>query len=226
MKNTFKAAFKKSMPVFAGYLALGMGFGVLLEAKGYGLIWAFVMSLTIFAGTLQYVAIDLLAGGASLLHSAFMTVMISARQVFYGISMLKLYKGMGKIKPYLGFALTDETYSLVCRGDIPEGVENRKQYYLFLSMLNQSYWILGGLIGNLIGSLIEFNSAGVEFSMTAIFVVIFIEQWQSGGDHTSSLIGVISTAVCLLIFGAETFLIPALLLIAVSLCVLRRKRGI
>lgn len=225
MKKTFKAAFYKSIPIFAGYLALGMGFGVLLAAKGYGIIWAFVMSLTIFAGTLQYVAIDLLATGASLLHCAFMTVMISARQVFYGISMLKHYKDMGKLKAYLGFALTDETYSLVCRGDIPEGVENKKMYYLFLSALNQAYWILGGLIGNILGTVVEFNSAGVEFSMTAIFVVIFIEQWQSGGDHTSSLIGVVSAAVCLAVFGADIFLIPSLLAIAVSLCILRRKRG-
>ena len=138
---TAKYAFKQSIPIMAGYIVLGMGFGVLLESKGYGVIWAIAMSVFIYAGSMQYVAIDLITSGASMIATALMTLMVNARHLFYGISMLDKYKNTGKYKPYLIFSLTDETYSLVCSGEIPEGVDGNK-YYFLVSLFDQFYWVL------------------------------------------------------------------------------------
>lgn len=214
-------AFKRSLPVMAGYLVLGLGFGILLASKGYNAWWAFFMSVFIYAGSMQYVAVDLLAGGASLISAAIMTLMVNARHLFYGISMIDRYKGMGKKKTYLVFALTDETYSLVCSGDVPEGID-RKKYFFWVSLMDHSYWIIGSTLGALIGSMLTFNSAGIDFSMTALFIVVFVEQWRSTKNHLSAMIGVTASIVCLFIFGAENFLIPAMITITVVLTVFRK----
>lgn len=219
---TLKYAFKRSLPVMAGYLVLGMGFGILLETKGYGLGWAFFMSLFIYAGSMQYVTIDLMAGGAAILSAALMTFMVNARHLFYGISMIERYRDTRPYKPYLIFGLTDETYSLVCSGDVPVGV-NEKKYFFLLTLLNQCYWITGSVLGSLIGSLITFNTAGIEFSMTALFLVVFVDQWKSVKDHTSAVTGAGVSVICLLVFGADRFLIPAMIAITVILTVLRNK---
>ncbi|MGN0693381.1 MAG: AzlC family ABC transporter permease [Lentihominibacter sp.] len=224
---TIKYAFKQSLPIMAGYIVLGIGFGILLKSKGYGVIWAFFMSLFIFAGSMQYVGVNLLAGGASIITTALMTVMVNARHLFYGVSMLERYKDTKPYKPYLIFGLTDETYSLVCSGDVPAGVD-RNKYFFLLTMFNQCYWIIGGVAGNLIGSLITFNTAGIEFSMTSLFLVVFTEQWMSTKDHTSAIIGVVTSAACLLIFGSDNFLIPAMIGITIILIVLgewRKRKG-
>lgn len=218
---SIRYAFKRSLPVMAGYLVLGMGFGILLEAKGYSVVWAFVMSVFIFAGSMQYVAVDLLAGGASLISAALMTLMVNARHLFYGISMIDRYKDMGAKKPYLVFALTDETYSLVCSGDVPEGVEQKK-YFFWVSLMNQSYWVIGSTAGALIGSLLVFNTAGIDFSMTALFIVVFVEQWKSAENHLSAVIGVTVSLACLLIFGPDSFLIPSMIAIAAVLTAARK----
>lgn len=218
---SIRYAFKRSLPVMAGYLVLGMGFGILLEAKGYSVVWAFVMSVFIFAGSMQYVAVDLLAGGASLISAALMTLMVNARHLFYGISMIDRYKDMGAKKPYLVFALTDETYSLVCSGDVPEGVEQKK-YFFWVSLMNQSYWVIGSTAGALIGSLLVFNTAGIDFSMTALFIVVFVEQWKSAENHLSAVIGVTVSVACLLIFGPDSFLIPSMIAIAAVLTAARK----
>ena len=217
-----KYAFKRSLPVMAGYLVLGMGFGILLETKGYGIWWALGMSVFIYAGSMQYVAIDLLTGGASLLSAALMTLMVNARHLFYGISMLDRYKETGAEKPYLIFALTDETYSLVCSGEAPEGVEQKK-YFFWVSLFDQCYWVIGSVVGALLGSLLTFNTAGIEFSMTALFVVVFVEQWKSTSNHLSALIGVFTSIICILIFGADNFLIPAMIAITAVLILCRNK---
>lgn len=218
---TLKYALKRSLPVMAGYIVLGIGFGILLEAKGYGVGWALLMSTLIYAGSMQYVAIDLITGGASLIQTALMTLMVNARHLFYGISMIDKYKGTGVRKPYLIFSLTDETYSLVCDGIVPEGV-NEKQYYFLLSLFNQSYWILGSVIGSLIGNFISFNTAGIDFSMTALFVVVFVDQWRNSKDHMSAITGVISSLICLLIFGPDKFILPSMLVIIILLTSLRK----
>ena len=220
---TVKHAFKQSVPIMAGYIVLGMGFGVLLESKGYGVLWAIAMSVFIYAGSMQYVAINLITGGASLIATALMTLMVNARHLFYGISMLDKYKNTGKYKPYLIFALTDETYSLVCSGKIPEGVD-RNKYYFLVSLFDQVYWLIGSVIGSVVGSVLNFNTAGIDFSMTALFLVVFVEQWKSTKDRASAITGVVVSVVCLLIFGAGNFVIPAMISITVILLLMRKFR--
>lgn len=219
---TFKYAFKRSIPVMAGYLVLGMGFGILLEIRGYGLGWAFFMSLFIYAGSMQYVTIDLLTGGASLISAALITLMVNARHLFYGVSMIERYRDTSPYKPYLIFGLTDETYSLVCSGEVPQGVDEKK-YFFLLTLMDQCYWIAGSVAGSLIGNLITFNTEGIEFSMTALFLVVFVDQWKSVKNHTSAVAGVAISVICLLIFGANRFLIPAMIAITVVLTILRKK---
>lgn len=220
---TAKYAFKQSIPIMAGYIVLGMGFGVLLESKGYGVIWAIAMSVFIYAGSMQYVAIDLITGGASMIATALMTLMVNARHLFYGISMLDKYKDTGKYEPYLIFSLTDETYSLVCSGEIPEGVDGNK-YYFLVSLFDQFYWVLGSVIGSVLGSVLDFNTAGIDFSMTALFLVVFVEQWKSTKDHASVITGVAASVVCLLIFGAGNFVIPAMICITIILFLMKKFR--
>lgn len=222
MKVTARKAFLSSLPVMAGYLCLGIGFGVLLESAGYSFLWAVLMSVFIYAGSMQYVAVDLLTGGATLISTALMTLMVNARHLFYGISMLRQYQDMGRLKPLLAHTLTDETYSLVCTEELlPEGID-RKKYYLFLSLMNQSYWITGSALGGLIGAVIPFDTTGIEFAMTSLFVMIFVEQWESAGSHIPALVGLVCTLGCLMIFGTDGFLIPSMICITISLMVLRK----
>ncbi|MBQ9976982.1 MAG: AzlC family ABC transporter permease [Clostridia bacterium] len=217
MKQTIKKAFIATVPVLAGYLALGFGFGIILNANGYGILVAFIMSLSIYAGSMQYVAVGLLASDASLITVAVTTFVVNVRHLFYGISMLDKYKNIGKIKAYLMFALTDETYSLLCNDNpiVPES--RKKQYYFFVSFLNHMYWITGCVLGATVGTLVKFNSEGIDFVLTALFVTIFIEQWLTSKKHVPAIIGVAVTALCLIIFGSESFLIPAMIVITILL---------
>ena len=186
-KSTLKHSFKASVPVMAGYIILGMGFGILLQSKGYGWWWAALMSITIYAGSMQYVAIDLISGGATLITTAIMTLMVNIRHLFYGITMLKKYKNTGKKKPYLIYSLTDETFSLVCSPVLPDTVD-KNLYYLLVSLFDQFYWVLGSVIGGILGSAITFNTAGIDFSMTALFVVIFVDQWEKTKQHLPAVV--------------------------------------
>ena len=222
-KNTAKAvkmAFVSTIPIFAGYIMLGIGFGILLSEKGYGPIWALFMSIFMFAGSMQYVGVDLLASGASLISSAIMTVLVNARHLFYGISMIDKYRGAGAKKFYMIFGLTDETYSLLCEAKVPDDVD-RHTYSFFVTLFDHFYWITGCVLGAVIGTVVPFEFKGVEFVLTALFVSIFTEQWLSTKDHAPALIGALSTAVCLLIFGSENFLIHSMLVIIASLSVLK-----
>ena len=221
-KRTLNYAFLASLPVMAGYVVLGIGFGILLHSKGYSFWWSVLMSLTIYAGSMQYVGVDLLAGGASLISAGLMTLMVNARHLFYGISMVEKYRDTGKWKPYLIFSLTDETYSLVCDPDLPRDV-NRKTYYILVSLFDQCYWVIGSLAGALIGSALPFDTAGIDFSMTALFVVIFVEQWEKTKQHIPALLGLSISLICLLIFGPDQFLIPSMLAIPVGLFLLKSK---
>lgn len=217
-----KAAFVKTLPVMAGYLVLGFGFGILLEDNGYGFWWALAMSGFIYAGSMQYVTISLMTSGASLISAALTTLMVNARHLFYGISMVDRYKDAGKKKPYLMFALTDETYSLVCNGECPEETDSHS-YYFWVSLFNQCYWIVGSLLGSLVGTALQFNTAGIDFSMTALFVTVFIEQWLSTKNHISAVLGVVSSALCLFVFGSDKFLIPSMIVITVVLSLSKKK---
>ena len=218
MRKIIKTAFKDTVPVLTGYLVLGFGFGIIMKANDFGIIHAFLMSLLIYAGSMQYVAIGLLTGGASLITSAITTLMVNARHLFYGISMLDNYKNAGKRKSYLIFGLTDETYSLVC-GDTPNiPPEQKNNYYLFVTLFDHIYWVSGSLLGAAVGSMFQFNSEGIDFALTALFLTVFLEQWLSTKKHAPAVIGVAVSVACLVIFGSENFLIPTMLIIALLLC--------
>lgn len=218
MKNTVvSAAFRDTLPVMTGYVFLGFGFGILMYQSGYGVLWSFAMSFFIYAGSMQYMAVSLITGGASLLTTALTTFVVNARHLFYGISMVDAYKGAGRKKPYMIFALTDETYSLVSQ-------ENRDHGYCFLvSLFDHIWWVSGTVLGALAGSLIPINYEGIEFVLTALFVTIFVEQWLSTKDHIPALIGLVATGLCLLVFGKDVFLIPSMVLIATALILMRRR---
>ena len=220
--KTVKAAFVKSLPVMAGYIILGIGFGILAHNAGYGFLWVLAMSLFIFAGSMQYVGVGLIAGGASVLTVILTTVMVNARHLFYSISMLRHYKNAGRYKPYLIFSLTDETYSLLCDGKVPEGTDPDRFRFL-VSLFNQSYWVLGSVIGSLVSGILPFSTAGIEFSMTALFIASFTEQWITANDHIPAVTGLLGTLLCLIVFGPDRFLIPAMLLITLLLTVFRNR---
>ena len=217
-----KKAFRSSIPVMAGYIILGMGFGILARNAGYGLLWAFAMSLLIYAGSMQYVGIGLLTGGASVLNAALTTVTVNARHLFYSISMIERYRDAGRFRPYLIFALTDETYSLLCDGKTPEGTDPHRFRFL-VSLFNHCYWVMGSVLGSLLGSVLPFSTEGIAFSMTALFIASFVEQWLSTRQHLPALTGLGGTLICLIVFGPEKFLIPAMLLITLVLTALQGK---
>ena len=213
-KTSFKTAFLDTLPVMTGYLFLGFGFGIYLNQNGYGPLWALAMSLFIYAGSMQFVAVSLMTGGASLLTTALTTLMVNARHLFYGISMVETYKTAGSKKPYLIFALTDETYSLVSQTNRKE---DHLSYCFFVSLLDHIYWVSGSLLGGLAGTWIPINYEGIDFVLTALFVTIFVEQWLSTKDHFPAVTGLLCTLVCLLLFGQDLFLIPSMVMIALIL---------
>lgn len=222
MNKIFKRAFLDSLPVLSGYMVLGIGFGILLEEAGYGVWWSLFMSAAIFAGSMQYVGINLLTAAASIPTVILTTLMVNARHLFYGVSMIDKYKGAGVKKPYMIFALTDETYSLVCCNKY-EDKKDMHKYSFWVSLLNQSYWVAGSVIGSLIGAAIPFSMAGVEFSMTALFVTVFVEQWIEAKNHLPAIGGLLASIICLIIFGSEKFLIPSMILITIFLSFVRGR---
>lgn len=205
-------------------MVLGTGFGILMDKAGYGVLWSFAMSMLIFAGSMQYVGIGLLTGGASIITTFITTIMVNARHLFYSISMIGRYKDAGKYKPYLLFALTDETYSILSNDNTEfEDPDDLNRYRFYLTLFNQSYWVAGSVFGSLIGDVLPFSTEGIEFSMTALFTASLVEQWLKSEDHIPAVTGLLGTAACLLIFGTENFLIPSMLLITFVLTVLRGR---
>lgn len=222
LKLALRAAFPRTIPVMVGYLFLGAAFGILLESKGYGFGWAALMSIFIYAGSMQFVAVDLLATGAGFLQVILMTLMVNIRHVFYGISMLGKFRNLGAKKPYMIFSLTDETFSLLCTAEPPKNV-NRNWFFFFIALLNQLYWIAGSVVGGLLGSSFSFNTQGIDFAMTALFVVIFVNQWREAKSHVPALVGLVCSLVCLLLFGADNFILPALIGMVVLLSAFRGR---
>ena len=208
----------------AGYIVLGFGFGIILKSNGHGILLAASMSFLIYAGSMQYVALELLASGASYVVIALTTLMVNARHLFYGVSMLERYKNTGARKPYLIFSLTDETYSLLC-GDLPKLPDgHRTDYFFAVSLLNQSYWVLGSVLGTVAGTVLHFNTEGIDFALTALFLTVFVDQWRSSKKHIPALVGVGVSLLCLITFGADSFLIPAMLIIALVLCLYKEGK--
>lgn len=205
-------AFPKTMPVMAGYLVLGAAYGILMNVNGYGIWWALLISVFVYAGSLQYLGITFFAAAVNPWYAFFMSLMLNARHLFYGLSMLDKYKAAGKLKPYLVFALTDETFSVLCNEEVPEGLP-KDWVYFFVSILDQIYWVTGAVIGALAGSMIRFNTAGMDFALTALFVVIFIDQWKSGKGRPAACVGVGASVLCVAVLGQSVFIIPAMILI-------------
>ncbi|MBE6604168.1 MAG: branched-chain amino acid transporter AzlC [Ruminococcaceae bacterium] len=211
-----KAAFLDTVPVLTGYLVLGIGFGVIFRSHGYGVLYAAAMSIFVYAGSMQYVAVDMIVGGASLLAAALTTLMVNARHLFYGISMVEPYQNV-RHKPFLIFTLTDETYSLVSHREGVPAQESPTRYYFFVSLLNYLYWISGSVIGAAIGAVLPFSTEGIDFALTALFLTIFTEQWLSGKGHGPAVIGVLCSVLALLLLGRDDFLLLAMALILLLL---------
>ena len=217
-----RAAFPHTIPVLTGFVFLGMAYGILMSGRGFGWPWILLTSAVVFAGALQFVGLSLLTSVFDPLYAFLIALSINARHLFYGISMLEKFSGTGKVKPYLIFGMCDETFSILCSTEPPPEVD-RRAFVLAVTLLNQSYWVLGSVAGGLIGPLLTFDTYGIDFVMTAFFVVIFLDQWRGRRNHSPALIGLGASAVSLLIFGADNFVIPAMILIVACLTLFRKK---
>lgn len=221
-RNAFRRAFPYTIPVFTGYIFIGIAFGVMYAEKGYSFLWAILMSVLVYAGSGQYLAVNFFVPGISFWHIIFMTLMVNIRHIFYGISLLEKFNKIGRKRWYMIFALTDETYSLLCTTKIPGDVDAEK--FLFaISVLDHSYWILGSAIGAIAGTILPINSEGIDFAMTALFLVIFVEQWFEKKNRIPEVIGVAAALTCLLIFGADNFILPTMIIVIAVLFTGRKK---
>ncbi|WP_295583395.1 AzlC family ABC transporter permease [uncultured Oscillibacter sp.] len=221
-QTALRAAFPVTVPVLTGYLCLGMAFGVLMKTSGYGVGWTALMSLMCFAGSMQFVAITLLTTAFDPVQAFLLSVMVNARHIFYGLSVLEKYRGLGKVRAYLIFALTDETFSLVSAVEPPPRVE-RRDFYFWVSFLDYCYWVVGSVAGSLLGGLLTFDTTGMDFALTALFVVLFMEQWKKRENHAAGLIGIACAAVSLTVMGPDNLVIPAMVLILAVLLGGRRR---
>lgn len=220
IKRAFRAAFPFTIPIFAGFWFLGFTYGIYMNVSHFSFWYPMLMSLTIFAGSIEFVTVNLLLGAFNPLQALAITLMINARHLFYGISMLEKYKGTGFKKFYLIFGMCDESFSINYTADIPMDVD-RGWFMFFVTLLNHFYWFFGSTLGGILGSIIHFNTKGLEFVMTAMFVVIFMEQWLKEKNHYSALIGIVLSLLCLIAFGSENFIIPTMIGILGVLTLLR-----
>ena len=221
--KAFRAAFPYTLPICVGFLLLGMSYGFLMGSYGFSFVYPMLMSLFIFAGSMEFVTANLLLMPTfQPLHAFLLTLMVNARHLFYGLSLLEKFRGLGWKKPYLIFGLCDETFSIHCAVTPPEDVDPG-WFMFFTTVLNQSYWVAGATLGGLLGQVIHFNTQGIEFVMTALFVVMFLSQWEQNKDHRPALVGVGCTLLCLLVLGSDHFLLPAMALIILCFLFLRKK---
>lgn len=223
-KEALKEAFPRTLPILAGFLFLGISYGFLMSSKGFPILYPICMSMFIYAGSMEFVTINLLLSAFRPLYAFFMAVMVNARHLFYGISMLEKYKDTGKKKWYLIFGMCDESFSINCTAEIPDRID-KGWFMFFVTLLNQIYWVCGAALGAFLGSFIKFNTEGIDFVLTALFLVIFLNQWLETKNHTPSLVGLLASAFCLLLFGSGRFMIPAMLLILLIFLILRKKEG-
>lgn len=218
-----RAAFPYTIPVLTGFLVLGIAYGVLMQSKGYGVFWAVLMSAVAFCGSMQFVAIALLTTAFDPLQAFLLSFLVNARHLFYGIGMLEKYRGLGAVRFFLIYVLCDETFSISTCASPPAGI-SRKHFYTAISLLDYFYWVFGTFLGGMLGKWITFNTEGLDFVLTALFVVLLLEQMKQKDNRLSGLIGLGCTAVCLLALGAQNLVIPSMILILVCLLVWRKKR--
>ena len=221
-KKAMRRAFPYTVPVLAGYLFIGAAFGVMFADQGYNVLWAVLMSVVVYAGSGQYLATNFFVPGISILQAVFLTLMVNIRHVFYGLSLVDRYNRFGRKRWYLIFGMTDETYSLICTTGVPDDVDEEK-FLLSITLLNQLYWIVGTAIGSLTATVVAFNSTGIEFAMTALFIVMFMELWYRRSNRPAELIGMLSAVLCLALFGASNFVLPTMVLM-VAVILLGRKK--
>ena len=215
-KKALKAAFPYTLPICTGFLALGIAYGIYMNKSGFSFIYPMLMSLFIFAGSMEIVTVSLLLSAFDPLSAFLLTIMVNARHLFYGISMLEKYKNMGIKKWYLIFGMCDESFSINC-SVIPPADVDHGWFMFFVTLLNHIYWVAGATLGGILGSYIKFSTKGIDFVLTALFVVIFLNQWEETGHHLPALVGLLSSAICLLFFGSDKFMIPAMILIVLIL---------
>ena len=220
-----RAAFPLTIPVMTGFAFLGIAYGVLMSENGFGVQWILLTSSVVFAGALQFVGISLLTAVFDPLNAFMIALAINARHLFYGISMLRNLNDTGKVKPYLAFAMCDETFSILVSAQPPNGVDKRA-FMLSIALLNQLYWVTGSVIGGLVGPLLIFDTYGIDFVMTAFFVVIFINTWRAHKSHSSSLIGLGAALLSLIVFGSQNFIVPAMIIIVICLTVFRKQLSV
>ena len=220
-RKAFRAAFPYTIPIFAGFWFLGLTYGIYMNVSGFSFWYPMIMSLTIFGGSLEFVAVSMLLAPYAPVQVFIMTLMIQARHLFYGISMLDKFKGLGWKKYYLIFGMCDETFSINCSADIPEDVD-RGWFYFWVTLLNQFYWSAAATTGGIVGSLLKIDTSGISFVMTSMFVVIFLEQWLKEKEHSASLIGLTVSVLCLIVFGPDSFMVPTMVLIVGLLTLLRK----
>ena len=225
MKNITKkdaaAAFKTSLPIMVTFIVLGIGYGILMQKHGYGPVWSLLSGIIIFSGTVQFVSVTLLGSG-SVIMAAVTALMVSARHIFFSISMIGRYRSEGKRKWYLFYALCDETYAMLSKDDGPEGV-NISAYRLLVTLFDQSAWIFGSFLGGWIGTMLSFDSTGIDFAMTALFTTVFIQQWIDSKCHIPAVLGLTATLACRILFGRDLFLIPSMVIIIAVLTVMRGR---
>ncbi len=219
--KALKTAFPNTIPILAGFLFLGITYGVYMNVSGFSFVYPMLMSMTIFAGSMEFVTVNLLLGTFNPIQAFAMTLMINARHLFYGLSLLDKYKDTSFFKPYLIFGLCDESFSINCSAEVPEDVD-KKWFYFFVTFLNQLYWVTGATLGGIFGSFINFDTTGIDFVMTAMFVVIFLEQWLKEKTHITSVLGLGISALSLLVFGADDFIIPAMIGLLAVLTLIRK----
>lgn len=221
VRKALKAAFPHTIPILMGYMFLGISYGIYMTTAGLPVWLTVLVSIVVYAGALQFIGVGILSSAFNPLQTLIMALTINARHLFYSISMLDKYKGAGKKKAYMIFGMVDETFSINYGAKPPESVD-KHWFMFFVTLLNQGYWILGASVGAIFASAIKFNTKGIDFVMTAMFVVIFLEQWQREKNHTSALIGLGVSLTCLLIFGTNNFIIPSMIAIIALLTFMRR----
>ena len=222
--TTLKTAFVKSIPIFCSYVFVSMAYGMMMASAGFPWYDSLLVSLTVYTGAFQFVLITFLSSGASLITIALTALLMNSRQSFYSITFLKEFKQMGRRKLYMIHTMTDETYAVNCTLDLPK--KEKEDTMFLVALFSRCYWMIGSVLGGILGQIIPFDLTGIDFCMTALFLIIFIDQWEKAEKHTPALTGLGIGILCLLIFGENRFMLPALLMVSALLLLFQRKENL